>query len=125
GPNPCRVTWRKVADGTLLTNFGAGEAVMENRSSSNCWSVRKPRTLGTMKFGISTFVTDEGINPLVLGPALEERGFDSVFLAEHSHIPVSRLSHLTSGGDLPRKYYRTLDPFVALTAMASVTSRLL
>ena len=78
-----------------------------------------------MKFGIATFVTDESINPLVLGPALEERGFDSVFLAEHSHIPTSRLSPYAAGGDLPRKYYRTLDPFVALTAMASVTSHLL
>jgi probable F420-dependent oxidoreductase len=78
-----------------------------------------------MKFGIATFVTDESISPLVLGPALEERGFDSVFLAEHSHIPTSRQSPWPSGGDLPRKYYRTLDPFVALTAMAAVTSRLL
>ena len=41
-----------------------------------------------MKFGISTFVTDQGIRPDVLGAALEERGFDSLFLAEHSHIPV-------------------------------------
>jgi probable F420-dependent oxidoreductase len=78
-----------------------------------------------MKFGIATFVTDEGISPLVLGPALEERGFDSVFLAKHSHIPTSRQTPYPSGGDLPRKYYRTLDPFVALTAMASVTNRLL
>ena len=78
-----------------------------------------------MKFGIATFVTDEGISPLVLGPALEERGFDSVFLAEHSHVPASRQTPYPSGGDLPRKYYRTLDPFVALTAIASVTSRLL
>ncbi|MET0862938.1 MAG: LLM class F420-dependent oxidoreductase, partial [Nakamurella sp.] len=78
-----------------------------------------------MKFGIATFVTDEGISPLALGPALEERGFDSVFLAEHSHIPVSRQTPHSSGGDLPRKYYRTLDPFVALTALAAATSNLL
>lgn len=44
-----------------------------------------------MKFGIATFVTDEGIRPDVLGRALEERGFDSLFLAEHSHIPAERL----------------------------------
>jgi len=78
-----------------------------------------------MKFGIATFVTDEGISPLALGPALEERGFDSVYLAEHSHIPVSRDSPYPSGGDLPRKYYRTLDPFVALTALAASTRNLL
>lgn len=78
-----------------------------------------------MKFGIATFVTDEGIGPATLGRALEERGFDAVFLAEHSHIPASRESAYPSGGDLPRKYYRTLDPFVALTAMACSTSTLL
>ncbi|OQO94024.1 LLM class F420-dependent oxidoreductase [Saccharomonospora piscinae] len=78
-----------------------------------------------MKFGISTFVTDEGIRPTSLASALEERGFDALFLAEHSHIPVSRESPYPGGGDLPRHYYRTLDPFVALSAAAAVTERLL
>jgi probable F420-dependent oxidoreductase len=78
-----------------------------------------------MKFGISTFVTDEGIRPDVLGAALEERGFDSLFLAEHSHIPVSRESPYPAPGGLPEKYKRTLDPFVALTAAATTTSELL
>jgi probable F420-dependent oxidoreductase len=77
-----------------------------------------------MEFGVSTFVTDEGIRPDVLGAALEERGFDSLFLAEHSHIPSSRESPYPGGGELPRVYYRTLDPFVALTAAAATTSRL-
>ena len=45
-----------------------------------------------MRFGIATFITDEGIRPDALGRALEERGFDSLFIAEHSHIPVSRES---------------------------------
>ncbi|MEU3270750.1 LLM class F420-dependent oxidoreductase [Saccharomonospora sp. NPDC006951] len=74
-----------------------------------------------MDFGIATFVTDEGIRPDALGIALEERGFDSLFLAEHSHIPVSRDTPYPGGGELPRVYYRTLDPFVALTAAATVT----
>ncbi|MEC3977116.1 LLM class F420-dependent oxidoreductase [Amycolatopsis sp. H20-H5] len=78
-----------------------------------------------MKFGIATFVTDEGIRPDVLGKALEERRFDSLFLAEHSHIPVSRQSPYPGGGPLPSKYQRTLDPFVALTAAAMTTERLL
>ena len=78
-----------------------------------------------MRFGVATFITDEGIRPDVLGRALEERGFSSLFIAEHSHIPVSRESPYPSGGELPRRYYRTLDPFVALTAAAAVTSRLL
>ena len=77
-----------------------------------------------MKFGIATFVTDEGIRPDALGRALEERRFDSLFLAEHSHIPVSRETPYPGGTDLPRMYYRTLDPFVALTAAGTVTSRL-
>ena len=78
-----------------------------------------------MKFGISTFVTDEGIAPGALAVAIEERGFDSLFIAEHTHIPLSRKSPWPRGGELPRKYYRTLDPFVTLTAAATVTERLL
>jgi probable F420-dependent oxidoreductase len=78
-----------------------------------------------MKFGISTFVTDEGIAPGVLATAIEERGFDSLFIAEHTHIPLSRKSPWPRGGELPRKYYRTLDPFITLTAAAAATERLL
>ncbi|MFE2604496.1 LLM class F420-dependent oxidoreductase [Streptomyces mirabilis] len=78
-----------------------------------------------MKFGVSTFITDEGIGPRALGPALEERGFDTLLLAEHSHIPVNRETPYPGGGELPRVYYRTLDPFVALAAAASVTRDLL
>jgi probable F420-dependent oxidoreductase len=78
-----------------------------------------------MKFGISTFVTDEGIAPGALGRAIEERGFDSLFIAEHTHIPLSRQSPWPRGGELPRKYYRTLDPFITLTAAAAATEHLL
>ena len=78
-----------------------------------------------MKFGISTFVTDEGIAPGALARVIEERGFDSLFIAEHTHIPLSRESPWPRGGELPRRYYRTLDPFVALTAAAAATEHLL
>jgi probable F420-dependent oxidoreductase len=78
-----------------------------------------------MKFGISTFVTDEGIAPGVLATAIEERGFDSLFIAEHTHIPLNRKSPWPRGGELPRRYYRTLDPFITLTAAAAATERLL
>ncbi len=78
-----------------------------------------------MKFGISTFVTDEGIAPGALGRAIEERGFDSLFIAEHTHIPLSRKSPWPRGGELPRRYYRTLDPFITLTAAGAATERLL
>ncbi|MFI0357989.1 LLM class F420-dependent oxidoreductase [Actinomadura sp. 9N407] len=75
-------------------------------------------------FGVSTFVTDEGIGPAQLGRALEERGFGSLYVAEHTHIPVKRESPWPGGAELPRKYYRTLDPIVTLTAAAAVTERL-
>jgi len=77
-----------------------------------------------MKFGISTFVTDDGIDPVSLATAIEERGFDSLVIAEHTHIPASRESAYPMGGELPSIYYRTLDPFVALAAAAAVTSRI-
>lgn len=77
-----------------------------------------------MRIGVLTFVTDEGIGPAELGAALEQRGFASLFLAEHSHIPVDAQTPYPLGGPIPRKYYRTLDPFVALTAAAAATEKL-
>lgn len=75
-----------------------------------------------MKFGVSAFVTDEGIRPDILAKALEERGFESMFLAEHSHIP--RGSTAPDGTALARPFYRSLDPFIALTAAATATHNL-
>jgi probable F420-dependent oxidoreductase len=78
-----------------------------------------------MKLGVATVVTDEGIRPDVLAKALEDRGFDSIVVAEHSHIPASRATPFPAGGELPREFYRSYDPFVALTAAALATSKLL
>lgn len=75
-----------------------------------------------MKFGISTFVNDDTIDTVTLAQAIEERGFDALAIAEHTHIPVSRESAYPMGGELPDIYYRTLDPFVTLAAAAAVTS---
>jgi probable F420-dependent oxidoreductase len=75
-----------------------------------------------MKFGISTFVNDNTIDTVSLATAIEERGFASLVIAEHTHIPASRESPYPQGGDLPSIYYRTLDPFVTLAAAAAVTS---
>ncbi|KMO70350.1 MAG: LLM class F420-dependent oxidoreductase [Mycolicibacterium rufum] len=75
-----------------------------------------------MKFGISTFVNDDTIDTVSLARAIEERGFTSLAVAEHTHIPASRQSPYPLGGDLPSIYYRTLDPFVTLAAAAAVTS---
>lgn len=63
--------------------------------------------------------------PSELGPALEERGFESIWVAEHSHIPSSRKTPHPSGKPLPQRYYDTLDPFVFLTALAAHTTDLL
>ena len=59
-----------------------------------------------------------------LGRALEERGFESLWAPEHSHIPLSRRSPFPQGGDLPKKYYDVMDPFVTLAAAAAATTRL-
>ena len=78
-----------------------------------------------MKIGAAMFFTDYSMAPGELGRALEERGFDSVWAPEHSHIPVSRASAFPSGGELPRKYYDAMDPFVSLTAAAAATTTLM
>src|SRR5438270_8785698 len=75
-----------------------------------------------MEFGASIFFTDYSITPAELGQALEERGFDSVWAAEHSHIPVPRKTRADQ--DLGRRYYDVMDPFVTLTAAACATKRL-
>jgi probable F420-dependent oxidoreductase len=77
-----------------------------------------------MRIGVATFITDKSIDPIRLAVALEERGYESMWMAEHTHIPVSRRSPFPSGGDLPEHYLRSYDPLVALTAAASVTTQL-
>jgi probable F420-dependent oxidoreductase len=77
-----------------------------------------------MKFGISTFVNDDTIDTVSLARAIEERDFDALVIAEHTHIPASRETAYPLGGELPSIYYRTLDPFVTLAAAAAVTSRI-
>jgi probable F420-dependent oxidoreductase len=77
-----------------------------------------------MKFGISTFVNDDCIDPVSLATAIEERGFHSLVVAEHSNIPAGRESAYPGGGELPSVYYKTLDPFVTLAAAAAVTERI-
>jgi probable F420-dependent oxidoreductase len=77
-----------------------------------------------MEFGASIFFTDYSITPAELAVALEERGFDSLWAAEHSHIPVPRRTPPPGGGELHKRYYDVMDPFVTLTAAACATKRL-
>jgi probable F420-dependent oxidoreductase len=78
-----------------------------------------------MKFGIAMFPTDDAVDPATVARLVEERGFESLFFPEHTHIPASRRTAYPGGGELPRQYSHTLDPFVALTAAAMATERLL
>ena len=76
------------------------------------------------KFGVSTFPTDYGMQPVELAKAVEERGFDSLFFPEHTHIPASRATPFPGGGELPKQYWHAHDPFVALGACAAVTQHI-
>ena len=78
-----------------------------------------------MKFGIQMFPTDYAIPVTELGKACEDLGFDSLFFPEHTHIPTSRRTPWPGGAPLPMEYSHTLDPFVAMGAVAAVTKTLL
>ncbi|MFG2004505.1 LLM class F420-dependent oxidoreductase [Spirillospora sp. NPDC048911] len=79
-----------------------------------------------MKFGITMFPTDLTATVSDAAKEAEDRGFSSLFLAEHTHVPVDRSTPFpgTPDGSLPQEYHRLLDPFVALAAAAAVTSRI-
>ena len=80
-----------------------------------------------MKVGVDIFLTDRSIQPVQLGEELEKRGYESLWLPEHSHIPTSRktpLGGIPNAPPLPEHYWRTVDVFVALAAVAAVTDRM-
>src|SRR5262245_65769090 len=76
-----------------------------------------------MRMGAYYFPTDYGIDIAELARALEDRGFDSLFVCEHTHIPVKH-SPFPNGGELPKRYSHTHDPFVALSFAAAATRTL-
>lgn len=77
-----------------------------------------------MDFGVCIFPTEDAMHPAELAVALEERGFESYWVAEHTHIPAERRSPWPGGDVLPQMYFETMDPFVALTAAATATTNL-
>lgn len=77
-----------------------------------------------MKFGLQMFPTDYAIPVTELGKAAEDLGFESLFFPEHTHIPTSRKTPFPGGAELPKQYSHTLDPFVAIGAVAAVTKTL-
>ena len=86
---------------------------------------RRLRSDRRMDFGVMMFPTDYAVAPDEVARMAEERGFESLFFPEHTHIPASRETDYPGGGELPREYSHTHDPFVAVTAAASATQRLL
>ena len=77
-----------------------------------------------MKFGAFSFNTDYGMRADVLAQALETRGYESLWVGEHTHIPAERHSPYPGGGELPCPYYHIVDPFVSLMAAAGATQHL-
>src|SRR5947209_16453340 len=74
-----------------------------------------------MQFGAAMFFTDYSMSSVELARALEERGFESIWAPEHSHIPMTRKTPFAGGGELPKQYYDVMDPFVTLAAAAAAT----
>lgn len=77
-----------------------------------------------MDYGICMFVTDYSMGAAELAVAVEERGFDALFIPDHTHMPASRQSAFRMSAEMPDDYRRNLDMFLALTAAAAVTSRI-
>ena len=77
-----------------------------------------------MHIGLCIFATDYAVRIDELAREAEARGFESLFVPEHTHIPVSRRTPFPGGGQLPKEYSHTFDPFVALMAAAAVTKKL-
>jgi probable F420-dependent oxidoreductase len=77
-----------------------------------------------MDLGVALFATDLTSDVREVARVAEDAGFESLFVAEHTHIPTSRRTAYPMGGELPAEYSRTQDPFIALMAAAGVTSQL-
>jgi len=77
-----------------------------------------------MKIGAVMFFTADSMSPAALGRELEDRGFESLWVSEHTHVPLTRLTPYVGGGPLPRPYYEIFDPFLALNTAAAVTTKL-
>ena len=95
-----------------------------SRAAGCCCSARGRRGGASDEARRAVFPTDETLAPQEVARLAEERGFESLWFPEHTHIPASRATPYPAGGDLPSMYWRSLDPFVALTAAAMATTEL-
>jgi probable F420-dependent oxidoreductase len=80
--------------------------------------------MADMQFGLAMFQTDYAIAPADLARLAEDRGFESLWFPEHTHIPASRATPYPAGGELPQEYWHTYDPFVSIAMAAAVTERI-
>src|SRR3982750_3961689 len=85
---------------------------------------KRQRGETTMKIGAVMFFTADSMQPAPLARLLEERGFESLWVPEHTHIPSTRKTPYPAGGPLIRPYYDIMDPFLVLNAAATVTTKL-
>lgn len=76
-----------------------------------------------MKLGVSTYCTDYSMGPAELATAVEQRGFESLWFPDHTHVPVDLASHHPDG-ETPKAYYHGIDPMVGMAAAAAVTNRI-
>src|SRR3981189_2436008 len=97
----------------------AGQRLNSPRPRRPC-----PNQEEAMDFGVLMFMTDYAMPVAALAQAMEERGFESLWAPEHSHIPLSRKTPFPGGGELPKPYYDAMDPFVSLSIAAGVTKKL-
>src|SRR5580693_4558724 len=108
----------KVSNGPVFLDSGPSPFGLSRNDFMNSEEAR------SMEFGASIFFTDYSISSTELAMAMEERGLDALWVAEHSHIPVPRRTPAPGGGELPKRYYDVMDPFVTLATAAVVTKQL-
>src|SRR5205823_1662835 len=119
-----RAWWR--VPGRVPDRQGRTARVERRRRRTALGRQREARrgNLLTVHLGFSTMNTPEDVPVVDLAPALEDRGYESLWLGEHPHIPCSRETRYPTGGELPPEYLRMMDPFVSLTMAAAVTEHL-
>ena len=122
---PLRARARGVARAATPLHGRAARTLLTARGSTAGRTGAREAAEASLRFGVNFFPTAYAIHPAELARELEARAFESLWVAEHSQIPVKRESRWPGGAELPRHYYDVMDPFVSLAAAASVTECLL
>ncbi len=123
-PGAVRNAGREDLGAPLSAGSPAGRILLVSDRSSGGWGGWDGKDSTAMHLGVFNYNTEYGIRVDRMARALEERGFESLWVGEHTHIPASRETPYPGGGHLPRPYYHMADPFVSLASAAAVTTRL-